>query len=695
VDLWLELLAELPERPGRSLAPLTILRRADLRLALHTAGVARLDGFNGLSGDCLAAAAAGARGLVEFLTGWPKRGPLAAHFDTLRTLLSVHLCWDSDELEALELNTPHSSSLALDREDFLIYLERALSHLGSVPIGGAGGGVALLSGMEARSRTFDQLFIIGLNREVFPRPIAEDSLLPDALRRPLRAVLPDLPVKREGVDEDRYLFAQLLSSSHDVVLSYSASDESGRARPASPLLERLRSGSRSSVPGLLQPGGSSDASFPRPRTAHENALIAGLHGTRKQFEGALRVALDEAQRGGADLAAGSQSIASAKEPHKRARARAAIVAALDSVRFPCGELGPYLGLLGEIAAEDDPRRAPFSITRLEALAACPWQMFLHHILRIKALPDAQSSLPSVDPSLMGQLVHQTLEEISAEHLPATKDALDVVVQREPISISWPGAAKLKELVDHRAKALLLEAGIFIPGFEQFFVDSALKSLEIARCNGWPGPGSEASVLGVEVDGAAIVCDRTGSERKIRFRVDRVDATEDGLRLVDYKTGKPISELKKESSRNNAFRKEMGRGRLLQAAVYAVGAAQCTQTGAVGQYLNLAPHTADDARIAEVDSEDRDFGEVFENSVSAALDVLDCGSFVPRLVELPSGAEPRRCQFCDVKEACRRGDSGAKRALEHWANAMTTADSERQPDAERAAFRIWNLGAATT
>jgi RecB family exonuclease len=187
----------------------------------------------------------------------------------------------------------------------------------------------------------------------------------------------------------------------------------------------------------------------------------------------------------------------------------------------------------------------------------------------------------------------------------------------------------------------------------------------------------------------MISDRKGGEREIHFRADRVDATERGLRLVDYKTGRPVSDLKKESSRSAALRKEMGRGKLLQAAIYAAGAARCTSAGAVGQYLNLAPGTADEARIAEVDSENHDLSEVFENTAATVLDALDCGSFVPRLIEPHGGAEPRRCQFCDVKEACRRGDSGARRALEDWAEASASTGDESA--ALRAALRLWNLG----
>jgi inactivated superfamily I helicase len=74
--------------------------------------------------------------------------------------------------------------------------------------------VQVLRVVDARGRTFEHLFVMGLNRDLFPRGISEDPLLPDAIRAALeRDVLPDIPIKRRGFDEERYLFAGLLSAS--------------------------------------------------------------------------------------------------------------------------------------------------------------------------------------------------------------------------------------------------------------------------------------------------------------------------------------------------------------------------------------------------------------------------------------------------------------------------------------------------
>ncbi len=325
VELWLDLLHALPPTAQES-APLSAEERSDLRVAFHASGLARLvdmerfgaraDGARprlprrGLALDAdgtpvaprrklpagrFVLAVSAARRVSEHLAIWPERAALSDHLDALESLVAEHLCWPPDNSARIELfartEAAGSGNFELDREDFGLYFDARTKEMLRLPVGGAGGGVAVLSVEQARSRTFERLFLIGLSREVFPRPIGEAPLLPDGLRRRLRAVLPDLPVKSEGYDEERYLFAQLLSSSSNTVVSHPEVDEDGRRRPASPLLERLRSSDSEDLPGFWQPAECADS---RPlRTAYEHAQIAGLSGTRDQFARALRVAVEE------------------------------------------------------------------------------------------------------------------------------------------------------------------------------------------------------------------------------------------------------------------------------------------------------------------------------------------------------------------------------------------------------------------
>ena len=81
----------------------------------------------------------------------------------------------------------------------------------------------------------------------------------------------------------------------------------------------------------------------------------------------------------------------------------------------------------------------------------------------------------------------------------------------------------------------------------------------------------------------------------------------------------------------------------------------------------------------------EFAEAFDASVRAVFGALDEGSLFPRLVKPDTDVEPSRCQGCAVKEACLRGDSGARARLVAWA-----AQPPRKglSPAERALLRLW-------
>src|SRR6185436_15871557 len=167
------------------------------------------------------------------------------------------------------------------REDWTRVQRRSLAEASTDPLGGSGGGVQVLTVMEARSRSFAALRVIGLNRGVFPRRISEDPLLPDALRRALRDVLPDLPIKSEGHEEERFLFAQLVAAAPEIHLSCAQRDATGRAASPSPLFER--------TPAVLE------ESEPALRSPRDRVIEIALRRARGEFAAALPDALADAR----------------------------------------------------------------------------------------------------------------------------------------------------------------------------------------------------------------------------------------------------------------------------------------------------------------------------------------------------------------------------------------------------------------
>ena len=73
-------------------------------------------------------------------------------------------------------------------DEFASLIGYRLENFGATESGGNGGGIQVLDVVEARSRTFEHLFVLGLNRGEFPRVVQEDPLLPDrwfAANRPI------------------------------------------------------------------------------------------------------------------------------------------------------------------------------------------------------------------------------------------------------------------------------------------------------------------------------------------------------------------------------------------------------------------------------------------------------------------------------------------------------------------------------
>jgi hypothetical protein len=745
-DRWLEAVAglELSQSGTADRArhhPLSAPERADLRHALHQLGAARLGDVariewrgdalalsarRGLSaaapgdparsvrrevsGRWLSAARAAAAACCRRWNDWPEEAPLAAHLAQLRAWVASDLGWASatpgrEALERALLGEEGDlpGDFTIDRGEFALLVRHALDGAGCVPLGGEGGGVQILTVMEARARSFDHLFVIGMNRGVFPRVIGEDPLLADDLRLALRVVLPDLPVKGEGVDEERHLFEQLASSSAEIGFSWHAADEDGKPRPASPLLERLSRGAHMPEP-LIAPalvGARADDSAPRP--AHEHALRVGLSGARAAFARVLPAAFEEIGTG--------RVLAS--DPTHRARARLAVLNELDPTGAAADAPGPYLGLIGAPREAGDPRSAPLYVTAVEQLARCPWRAFLTRLLRVEPAPDAHGELPSASDALsIGTVVHAVLEAITRRGLPEAADPDVPFAARATHAVAWPPDAEFESILARCAAAEARERGISLPGHARVLALCARPYLEVARRCDWSGAGGVVPVVGAEIASAVTVRDDAGAAREIRFRADRVDRIGATLRFTDYKTGKPIAEQKRPDARAEMLRKKVARGEALQAVAYALSEAThdadaptpsnaqqeislraqapppSTPKAAkppakpeaakppvnpkaaepplepVGRYLFLRPDLADEVRVLDAQAT-AELAEPFGRAVRTALAAWDAGVLLPRLDLPDDGGEPLTCQSCDVKEACLRGDSGVRQRMLRW------------------------------
>jgi RecB family exonuclease len=245
---------------------------------------------------------------------------------------------------------------------------------------------------------------------------------------------------------------------------------------------------------------------------------------------------------------------------------------------------------------------------------------------------------------------------------------------------WPDDATLEAwLLDGATEELRDEANP-VPGYARVLAERARPYLERARGCDWSA-GAPA-VVGTELQSVARVLDANGEPREILFKADRVDRTVGGLLLTDYKTGKPIASQKRAAARNEQLRRQIASGRSLQAMLYA----RAGGAGARGRYLFLTERAPEEARALEV-VDQAPFTEPFDAALLTLLEVWDRGSFLPRLREADRDEEPSACRFCDVKEACLRGDSGARLRLESWFEQGTA----KRGAAEQAAAAVFSIG----
>jgi hypothetical protein len=618
-----------------------------------------------------------ARASVAALAQLEGRAALGPQRERLEELVATGLHWHAAAgparalaraLDGLAAQLPES--FELDPAETTLLLERALAGAEAEPLGGAGGGVAVLSVVEARAHTFDALFVLGLGRDVFPRRPSDDALLPDALRRSLESVLPEIPLKARGLDEERYLFAQLVSSSPSVSLSWQTTSEEGRARAASPFVERLllAGAALSRVPALF----SDDDPARALRPAFEHAILAGLRAGEPAKEAALALALEEAR---AEEAA-FDGVPAAALARARRRAREEWDAAAGA-----RPLGPYLGFVGRRA-----RRGPLHVTQLESFARCPWRSFLERDLGLAPLPDALAWRPGPDARLEGSALHAALEALvrAAAALPAD-EPLDAALGRAPAPFTWPDAARSADIVRRSVEDTLAEAGIGLPGYAEALARRIEPRVARARAL----LGESPRVVAVEARGAAALPVATPEgPLALHFRADLVERAAEGEGLVfsDYKGGANRVAVGADAGRRrSALARSVEAGLALQAMTYAFAA-----DGASGRYLFLGDDVDEASREISVRAGDAELAAAFRGTVAALVGARAAGLHPPRLLTRDGAKAPPRCEWCEVREACARGDSGARARLRAW---LEEGAHVPDPALESALRELWRRGDA--
>ncbi len=627
-----------------------------------------------LSVSALEAAAERARRFGRTVADWPSAAPASVHRQRTIMVLSA-LGWvaASEDWRAVdgllaEIENELGPSFLLERGEWIGLLGDRLHRTVQIPIGGSGGGVQVLTVMEARARTFRHLFVIAMNRGVFPRVLADDALLPEAVRARLAGdVLPHVPVRARSADEERYLFAQLLTAAPEIFLSWHLS--AGDAKLSqSPFVDRL--GLRAEAPAIQRACALWDPERGNEmvRPAWEHAVVAAIRTGGRAIEPLFEAALAEGA-----AASGHEGDAVAE----LAAARVAVLAAVEATGT--AEPGPWSGYVG---AEAKVSEEALWVTHVEGFATCPWRAFVNRRLGVRPLADPHLDLPDPGGRLVGLVVHDVLEAIVLDAVGDRVSELSDAVDRSPVEVSWPNGERFEELLRGAARRVAREEGLSALGFGPLLAARARPFLEVARQLEWGERGLLGGVLAAEVVGEATAA---GADVKLGFRADRVGRAPEGTLLVDYKTGAPWTKVKDEAKRRRDILLRVARGRGLQAVAYALA----PSGGGVGRYIFLKPVIeGDDAsRIVTLESEDTEALALFAEVVRAVLEAGAQGVVFPRVEEADDDGVPAHCKYCAVAECCQRDDSRFRQRL---VGGMAAADSA-ESTAAATARRLWWLG----
>jgi len=528
-------------------------------------------------------------------------------------------------LEGLEKEIP--GDLRLRWEEFAPVLEEVFEESSQESPGGQGGGIQILSVMEARGRCFDHLFLLNCLRGVFPRPSREDPVFPEACRRALLPVLPEIPLAGRRSAEEMYLFAGVLDSTAEITLAWPESDAGGRKlNPSVFLLSMELAGKIQLQDTLPCPDVHDERRGPRP--LQEREISAGLAGRFPVSPG------------------GSGSMF---WDRKRWEHLGEVLREMEAGRG----LGAYLGWTGRTPP------SPLWVTRLETFAQCPWRAFLEKTLGLAPVDDGLD-FRHAPHALVGSTVHRVLEEMACTAGVPSNISLSALREGSPRPVRWPAQAKVEEMTFSVARDLAGAEGCPLLG--PVIGRMALAFLERARNEDWKTGSRE--ILGVEIRGGCRLELQTGESVELCFKADRVEIENEKLVLTDYKTGTVPTGKAKTS---------IGRGLLLQGAAYTL-----SRPNAVGRYLVLKEGSA--KRLITIEAED---AEVFAKAFNILYSGWKEACCFPRW-SVPGGGDGRGCAYCPVKEACYLGEPEIRKRVE---DAMSER-AERDP--HDAIVALWHI-----
>jgi ATP-dependent helicase/DNAse subunit B len=439
--------------------------------------------------------------------------------------------------------------------------------------------------LKFRGRSFDHLFAVRMQDDVFPQRRVEDPLLPDSDRRQLGV--------REignGRDEEQLLFQLLFDASGDSLrFSFSGTDGFAKVLRPSQLLRGF-------------PVSTAERPTPPPHDgANTRALqLLATSGTRSIFDGYL------------------------KDPELRPRFRAALE-----------------------------RITP---TQLEDFGECPQKFLLKHLLGVRDHDDPEREL-QLHQREKGILDHRILERfyralrdtdltLDGAAIPESlAESLDAIVDEEFDRIESEAPPFNRPLRDIERRATKRNLRDFVAGDIRDLLARGLapRHFEYRFGPKYLDDADHPEPFVIEARGIAI---------KVDGGIDRIDAGNGKLRIIDYKSGQAL--------RHKDLDKKIDRGVRLQLALYAMAIAEFFSADAKNVSGAIKPLIAGDTKAAKFEFELLDKQE----RLRATLDLFAGAILDGIFPAFPNdGDDVNACKYCPVAHSCRtRHDADERYAV---------------------------------
>ncbi len=548
-------------------------------------------------------------------TGWPD-GEIEAYRDVRAAL---------DELAGLDVLRG-----ATDAATFYAAVEHSLDRAAG-RAGRFGDGVFVGSLADAAGADFDVVFVLGMNEGSIPPMLRDDPLLPDGERRQAGVQLRS----RRAVEERRDYLAALAAGAERVLLFPRADMRGQRARlPGRWLLD-----SASALAGEHVFASELDrhaaASWFHSVPSFEWA-VAGEGEPALVQEYDLRSLL-RWRGAGRDLA---EHYLAGQEPALAGGLAARLARRSRAFTRWDGHV-PAAAARSPFAAD-----TVVSPTSLQSWAECPFRYFLGHMLRVAEheTPEETLRISALDK---GSLVHRALDRFFHEvpertapdepWTPEERARLEAIGEQECDDAERSGIAGRPLMWEAERARILRDLGGFLDRDEELRL--RLGTVQVA------------SELAFGMDGAAPVTVEVAPGRRVRLRgrVDRVDRSPDGERLVviDYKTGAVWS------AHDRLDEDPVSGGLLLQLPVYAAAARERYRADVVESRYWFVTERGEFAERGYVVDAAR--SERFQEALHAIGEGIEGGVF-----PLRPGPEARgvheHCRSCPYTTLCP-GDRG--------------------------------------